>query len=224
MSIDPKIMKQLLQLQLQGNLSVFAADGKSSPSAAASDFSALLENLLNKAEPSSFAREKGMITPPSWQRLQTLPRISAVSANAAVHAAYDPLIARASARYGVASDLIKSVIQAESSYDAQAVSPAGAKGLMQLMDGTARSLGVFNSFDPEQNIDGGTKYLAELLRRYNGNEALALAAYNAGPGRVDRLGLTTDLELREKFHLLPAETRAYVDKVMSLRASYRLNT
>jgi len=131
---------------------------------------------------------------------------------------YASLIGAASQKYGVDASLIEAVIQTESNFNASAVSSAGAKGLMQLMDGTARGLGVTNSLDPQQNIDGGTRYLAMLLKKYNGNEQVALAAYNAGPGRVDRLGIATDDDLQQKISSLPQETQRYIGKVLSAQA------
>jgi soluble lytic murein transglycosylase-like protein len=114
------------------------------------------------------------------------------------------MLAQAGARHNIDTDLLASVVQAESGGDARAVSRAGARGLMQLMPQTAMELGVSNSFAPEENIGGGTAYLDEMLTRYGDNMALALAAYNAGPEAVDR------------YHGIPpyAETRMYVARVI----------
>ncbi len=97
-------------------------------------------------------------------------------------------VAEASDRYRLDPDLLDSVIRAESGFNPHAVSPKGAQGLMQLMPGTASKLGVPNAFDPEANVDGGTRYLRELLERYNFDLIKALAAYNAGPHRVEQYG------------------------------------
>lgn len=113
------------------------------------------------------------------------------------------LIHQAATRYHLDPALISSVIAQESSFDPQAVSPAGAQGLMQLMPDTARELKVANSFDPAQNIDGGCRYLAGLIQRYHGNVKLALAAYNWGMGNLER-----------QPHQLPSETRHYVASIM----------
>jgi len=110
--------------------------------------------------------------------------------SAAVPAApsdFDALIVAAAQRHGVDTALIRAVIAVESGYRPGAVSSAGAKGLMQLMDATAQGLGVTDPFDPAQNIDGGTRYLRMMLDRF-GEISLALAAYNAGPGAVERFG------------------------------------
>jgi soluble lytic murein transglycosylase-like protein len=114
------------------------------------------------------------------------------------------MLARAGALHNIDTDLLASVVQAESNGNALAVSRAGARGLMQLMPATASTLNVHNSFAPEDNIGGGTAYLDQLLTRYSDNIALALAAYNAGPAAVDR------------YHGIPpfAETRAYVARVI----------
>jgi len=110
----------------------------------------------------------------------------------------------ASGRYRLDPDLVNSVIKAESGFNVRAVSPKGAQGLMQLMPGTASKLGVPNVFDPQANVEGGTKYLRELLERYNFDLAKALAAYNAGPERVEHFGGVPPFY----------ETRAYVARVV----------
>jgi soluble lytic murein transglycosylase-like protein len=117
---------------------------------------------------------------------------------------YEELIRAAAAKYGVDEDLLFSVIAAESNFDAKAVSRKGAQGLMQLMPATARDLNVNNTFDAAQNIDGGAQYLRAMLERFGNDLRLALAAYNAGPEKV------------EKHRGVPpiAETRAYLERVM----------
>lgn len=125
-------------------------------------------------------------------------------------AALMPLIQRVSTATGVSSSLIAAVVQAESGGDPQAVSPAGAKGLMQLMDPTAATYGVTDAFDPQQNLVGGTLYLRGLLQRYNGDEALALAAYNAGPGAVSQYGGVPPYP----------ETQHYVQRVLGFQRQY----
>lgn len=121
----------------------------------------------------------------------------------------DDLVQRASAATGVDSSLIRGVIQTESAGKAQVVSSKGAVGLMQLMPSTAAELGVDPS-DPAQNVLGGARYLASLLKRYDGNEKLALAGYNAGPGAVDRYGGIPPYQ----------ETRNYVSSVLANRKRF----
>jgi soluble lytic murein transglycosylase-like protein len=103
-------------------------------------------------------------------------------------APFGELIRSSSQKYGVDADLLFSVIAAESNFNTKAVSHRGARGLMQLLPATAARLGVKDIFDPEQNIDAGARYLRELMTRYRGDLVLTLAAYNAGPGAVQRYG------------------------------------
>lgn len=124
--------------------------------------------------------------------------------------AYDALIEAAALRHELDPSLLKGVIQAESGFRADAVSPAGARGLMQLMPATAAALGVADPSDPAQSIEGGARYLRQQLDRF-GDVSLALAAYNAGPGTVAR------------YNGIPPyrETRNYVEKVLSYAEAYR---
>jgi soluble lytic murein transglycosylase-like protein len=120
---------------------------------------------------------------------------------------FEPLVQEHASRNNLRPDLVRAVIQVESGFNPRARSPKGAMGLMQLMPATAQELGVRNPFDPADNIRGGTIYLRRLLDRYEGNEELALAAYNAGAGAVDKHGRTVPPY---------RETRDYVRKVGSV--------
>jgi soluble lytic murein transglycosylase-like protein len=124
-------------------------------------------------------------------------------------AALKPIVDLASRTYGVSANLIQSVIKTESNNQPLAVSGAGAKGMMQLMDTTARDMGVRNVFNANENILGGTRYLKQMLERFGGDEQKALAAYNAGPAAVERYNGVPPYD----------ETKAYVEKVLKGKKS-----
>lgn len=124
---------------------------------------------------------------------------------------YDALIQASAQRNGIDPALLKALIRQESGFDPAAGSPAGAQGLTQLMPATAASLGVTDPHDPAQSIEGGARYLRAQLDAFGGDEAKALAAYNAGPGAVRRYGGVPPY----------AETQAYVQRVLGYAAAYR---
>ena len=228
-SIDPRVLKELLQLQTLSKLSLFSDDTTSSSSDDTSDFGELLNTLMGQGvgtgtvtdalDTSAFQQSLSNLPSAlgalnkSYTPLQSISQVTSVSQ-------FEGLIGQASQKYGVDSALVKAVIQQESSFNHQAVSSAGAKGLMQLMDGTSSGYGVTNPFDPKQNIRGRYAVPRWLAKKYNGNEGVALAAYNAGPGRVDRLGIKTDQDLVNKLQFLPKETQAYVSKVLDHRQNF----
>lgn len=130
---------------------------------------------------------------------------SCLSGSPVLNRQYDYHIARAALAYDIPFSLIKAMIKVESDYNPEAVSRAGAKGLMQLMPANIKAYGIMNPFDPHENIMTGTQYLRSLFEKFNGNLSLALAAYNAGPACV------------EKYDSIPPyeETQVYVERVMN---------
>jgi len=126
------------------------------------------------------------------------------AAAAPAQSSYGEIIARAAEKYSLPAALLRAVAKAESGFNPRACSSAGAMGLMQLMPSTAREVGVDNPWDPEENIEGGARYLRQLLDQYANNVPLALAAYNAGPGQVKKHGGIPPFE----------ETRNYIQRVL----------
>ena len=130
------------------------------------------------------------------------------SADAMQKTKYDEYFKEAAKKYNVSESLLKAIAKAESNFNPKDVSSAGAIGIMQLMPGTAKELGVSDPYDPRQNIMGGAKCIAQKLKEFNGNVSLALAAYNAGSGAV------------KKYGGVPSYCKAYIAKVLSYKEAY----
>lgn len=217
-SENARDLAQSLTLQmLQNSLSLAGDSAENSGSSGTASFAAanslVLAYRANLAAHAESPAPAPSISAPS--QLRELPgEVPSPPANppSRSHAdvsTFDSIISRASRKYGVDAGLIKAVIKAESNFNPHAVSHAGARGLMQLMPATARSLGVEDSFDPEQNVMAGTRFLKDMLQRYNGDVDSALAAYNWGPGNVDR-----------RPDRLPRETRDYLVRVKQLYSTF----
>ena len=161
------------------------------------------------------------LTAPRFSRLLSEAAVTQsvpVDVNAAAGTSYDGWIQQAASANGLDPDLVRAVIQTESGFRADAQSGAGAQGLMQLMPSTAKSLGVTDAFDPQQNIEAGTKYLSNLVQRF-GDLRLALAAYNTGPGHISDLNIS-DPDNAAEYVKISERVRGYVSKVLSRYDTY----
>jgi len=174
--------------------------------------------LLNPNSPSFAAMVQAAIDGQGDAPLD--PANSAFSADAASNAPamvppaqIDQLVSANATTFGVDPNLVKAIIANESGFNANATSKVGAQGLMQLMPGTAAGLGVSNAYDPAQNVWGGTKYIKGLMDRFGGDVRKAVAAYNAGPGAVEKYGGVPPY----------AETQNYVQNVLASYAKYSAN-
>lgn len=246
MIIEPKTAKQLIEFQWMDsmNLDKSSLNNMAQGKIDSSVFAALLQQKMEQSGTSSISAEellktlaaislpadqvdslkKGAMSLDGSAAKIEMPQVSEPKVRSGTPntgaAQYADIVQAASAKFGIPQSLINGIIDAESSFNPNAQSGAGAKGLMQLMDGTAAGLGVTNSFDPEQNINGGSSYIASMLIRFGGSQRLALAAYNAGPGTLQRLGIRTEEDLNAKFDQLPRETQKYIGRVESAQAKY----
>ncbi|NFN86274.1 lytic transglycosylase domain-containing protein [Clostridium sporogenes] len=218
MKIDSSEMKlqQMLQMQLMGQI-MKSSFGDSS------NFQIVLDSLLKAMENKDNSDLNNILSFNSetnsgnkyygvGQKLEDAKReINSIKSEVKTgNITIDSAVEKASRKYGIDKELLMAVIKQESDFNPNCVSSAGAQGLMQLMPGTAREVGVTNPFDIEQNIDGGAKYLKKMLDMHGNVKELALAAYNAGPGTLQ----WRDVKNVSDINKLPSETRNYVKNIM----------
>ncbi|GAB6180043.1 hypothetical protein JCM14036_13620 [Desulfotomaculum defluvii] len=212
--MDVSLLAQLIRLQA---LEMGINGSQENKGDQAIDFSLVLAQLLaaeagSKGEQSALKPGLNLVELPHLptKQVQASAAIAAASFRAASGQEYEAIVEKAALRHGMDPALCKAVAKAESDFKPGATSGAGAMGLMQLMPATARSLGVTNPYDPEQNVEGGVRYLKSLLERYQGDVKKALAAYNAGPGNVDRHQGVPPFE----------ETTRYINRVIGYQQRY----
>jgi soluble lytic murein transglycosylase-like protein len=196
MNIDK--LKAMMELQAVQNFGT----NNNKTAVEGSSFQELLNEILTEDEISALSKPLTGTAATVNAKMTSLPPLSLLKSTSD----FDQLINQASLQYEVPANIIKAIIQQESNFNPNAVSKSGASGLMQLMPSTAKSLGVSDVFDPKQNILAGSKYFKQLLDKYDGKIDLALAAYNAGPGNVDKYGGIPPFE----------ETANYVRKISNM--------
>ncbi|MDS1004714.1 transglycosylase SLT domain-containing protein [Clostridium sporogenes] len=218
MKVDSGEMKlqQMLQMQLMGQIMKSSFGDSSS-------FQIVLDSLLKAIENKDNSDLNNILSFNSstnsgnkyygvGQKLEDAKReINSIKSEVKTgNLTIDSAVEKASKKYGIDKGLLMAVIKQESDFNPNCTSNAGAQGLMQLMPGTAREVGVTNLFDIEQNIDGGAKYLKKMLDIHGNVKELALAAYNAGPGTLQWRGVKNVCDINK----LPSETRNYVKNIM----------
>jgi soluble lytic murein transglycosylase-like protein len=231
-------LQEMIEAARQGTVSTLAsspatgssavtgssATGSSYAPSSTSDFAAALQaattaDAAGVADPATLADGSSLADGASLADGTSLARASGVTYDAALQGSsgggeggeYEGLIEQAAARNGLDPAVLHGLIEQESGFDPTATSSAGASGLTQLMPGTASSLGVANPLDPAESIEGGARYLGQLMGEFGGNTEDALAAYNAGPGAVEQYGGVPPY----------AETQSYVTKVLGNAEAYR---
>jgi soluble lytic murein transglycosylase-like protein len=182
--------------EIESRLNAFFGQNKAADNSTDASFGDILNNKINI---DSYFINKNETTLPNTTKLPDVPEIPGAPKKEILN-----LIDKYSQKYNIDKNLVKAVVQQESGFNSNAVSKAGAMGLMQLMPSTAKGLGVRNPFDAEQNIAGGTKYLKNLINKYD-SVKLGLAAYNAGSGAVNKYGGVPPYK----------ETQNYVKNIMS---------
>ncbi|MGO5065212.1 MULTISPECIES: lytic transglycosylase domain-containing protein [unclassified Clostridium] len=218
MKIDSSEMKlqQMLQMQLMGQIMKSSFGDSSSFQIVLDSLLKAMENKdnsdLNNILPFNSATNSGNKYYGAGQKLEDAKReINSIKSEVKTgNITIDSAVEKASRKYGIDKELLMAVIKQESDFNPNCVSSAGAQGLMQLMPGTAREVGVTNPFDIEQNIDGGAKYLKKMLDMHGNVKEIALAAYNAGPGTLQWRGVKNVSDINK----LPNETRNYVKNIM----------
>ncbi len=210
--ISERINARLSAMHTSQNFQIATQNVQTGTSASASTSNSSFSSVLNSV---SSAKQTDTTNSAGTSKAVNLDYTGSFANSKAstFKSSYDDIISEKAKQYGVNENVVKAIIQAESDFNPNCVSSAGAKGLMQLMPCNVKDLGITNVFDPEQNIDGGIREFKGYLNSYNGDIKMALAAYNCGPTRVRNLGLT-DLDDPEQFAKLPKETRNYITKIM----------